>query len=192
MLNLAGEMALCVSPPALGVGRKSQGPRYEMFSSNFGRSPQRVEQVRVNLPEEAVHRPSFVPEGRTGADVLSDSCLFGNPYAPPHLGVEEHASPSRVATAFDKTVTRVKDLIENAKGTATTKFVAGFVFCKGAAVTVWWGLYQQITDDSFSVLEYPQTLFVGGALGVTLLYAGSKCGVVLAHRAWTARRKERC
>jgi len=155
----------------------------EMLSSNRG-SQRRADQQRADGPNKGVVAPSVYNESNERSDPLSGCSFFENPYAPP-TGLSE--LPCRIGIeqrALDAAISFTESLIEDARETPTTKLIAGIILCGGGALTVFSRLYAQLVYESLSVTDSPHTIMLGYALGGALLYTGTKCGIVLAHRAW--------
>jgi len=114
---------------------------------------------------------------------ISSRYIAENPYKPPRFEPESPLPPTLLEIGEERVARYIQELIEDSRGVSTTKYVAGCILCGGSAATFLASVGARIVTDPLTATDAPQFILLGGVLGLTALYIGLECGVVVAHRA---------
>lgn len=155
-----------------------------MFSSSVPSSVERREGIPASIRRDEVFASSLRDELTLPSGQIAPRYVAENPYEPPRFELETRVRPTLRELAQERVARHVQELIEDSRGVSTTKYVAGCILCGGAATTFLSSVGAHILANPLSATDAPQFIFLGGILGLTAMYIGIECGIVVAHRAW--------
>lgn len=161
----------------------------EMFSSRVQSSVERREGDSAIVREKEVFVPSLRGELTLPTAHGVSPYAVENPYEPPRFEPEQRLRPTLLEIGEERVTRYIQELIEDSHGVSVTKYIAGCILCGGSAATFLSGVGAHILANPLSATDAPQFILLGGILGLTAMYIGIECGIVVAHRAWKRLRR---